>query len=278
MPVEMIPITTSGDHDQRGPIGAIGGQGVFTKEIQRTLLEERIDLAVHSLKDLPTEPVEGLCLAAVPERETVRDALVCRKAGSFEELEPGAVIGSGSLRRRAQLLHRRSDLRVHDIRGNVDTRLKKLAKGDYDAIVLAEAGLKRLGLAGRITQILPTEIMLSAVGQGALGLETRASDLATRAAVAPIDHGESHAAAIAERAMLAALHGGCLAPIAGWGRMEKGRLVLTGRVLSGDGKCRIEATESGDVADPPRLGRRVAEQLLDQGAGDLIAAAREARS
>lgn len=276
--VELVPITTSGDRDQRGPIGALGTQGVFTKEIQRALLDGRIDLAVHSLKDLPTEPVAGLCLAAVPERESVRDALVCREASSLEELRPEAVIGSGSLRRRAQLLHRRADLQIDGIRGNVDTRLKKLAEGSFDAIVLAEAGLKRLGLAGRITQILPPEIMLSAVGQGALGLETRAEDLATRSALEPLDHPASHAAVLAERTMLAALCGGCLAPIAGWARPERGRLVLTGRVVGADGKCRIEATDSNRIADAARLGRRVADQLLDQGAGDLIAAARGARS
>ncbi|MDD4268123.1 MAG: hydroxymethylbilane synthase [Pirellulales bacterium] len=274
--VELVPITTRGDRDQRGPIGTIGTQGVFTKEIQRALLDGRIDLAVHSLKDLPTEPVEGLCLAAVPERDSVRDALVCREPGSLEELRPGAVIGSGSLRRRAQLLHRRADLQIDDIRGNVDTRLKRLADGAFDAIVLAEAGLKRLGLASRITQILPPEIMLSAVGQGALGLETRAEDLATRSALEPLDHPASHTAVLAERTMLAALCGGCLAPIAGWGRVEGAKLVLTGRVVGGDGKCRIEATESDRLTDAARLGRRVADQLLDQGAGDLIAAARGA--
>lgn len=270
----MIPITTTGDRDRRGPIGALGSQGVFTKEIQRALLDGRIDLAVHSLKDLPTERIEGLCLAAVPERETVRDALVCRKARGLEDLRPGAVIGSGSLRRRAQLLHHRQDLQMGDIRGNVDTRLKKLAEGDFDAIVLAEAGLKRLGLSRRITQLLPLEVMLPAVGQGALGLETRTGDAATRAALAPIDHAQTHAAVVAERTMLAALCGGCLAPIAAWGRWEAERLVLTGRVVGSDGRRRVEATESDELARAPQLGRRVAESLLDQGAGDLIAAAR----
>ncbi len=272
--VELVPISTTGDREQRGPIGSLGSQGVFTKEIQRALLDERIDLAVHSLKDLPTEPIEGLCLAAVPERETVHDALICREATSLADLPAGARIGSGSLRRRSQLLHHRPDLVVADIRGNVDTRMSKLDDGQYDAICLAEAGLKRLGLADRITELVPAAIMLPAIGQGALGLETRAGDDATRAALAPLDHADTHAAVIAERAMLAALHGGCLAPIAAWGRFDNGGLVLTGRVLSVDGAQRIEATEIASNGDGNKLGQLLARRLVEQGAEGLIAAAR----
>jgi len=259
--VELVPIATAGDQRQE-PIGALSGKGLFTKEIQRALLEGRIDLAVHSLKDLPTDEVPGLCLAAVPERAAAADVLVCRQAGSLAELPAGAAVGSGSLRRRAQLLHVRGDLQMKDVRGNVDTRLRKLDQGDFDALVLAEAGLRRLGLAARITQVLPMSIMLPAVGQGALGLETRCDDRAAREAVARLDDPATHRAVLAERAMLSALQGGCLAPIAAWGRVEGNRLALTGRVLSADGKEKIEATHSAAAADDAEaLGRRVAGDL-----------------
>lgn len=286
--VELVPITTSGDQ-QQGPIEAIGrqglggpglgepglgGPGVFTKEIQRALLDDRIDLAVHSLKDLPTDEVPGLCLAAVPERAPVGDALVCPQYASLGELPQGAVVGTGSLRRRAQLLHARGDLQIKDIRGNVDTRLRKLRQGQYDAVVLAEAGLRRLGLAEQITQLLPTAILMPAVGQGALGLETRGDDQAARRSVGPLDHPPTHQAVVAERAMLAALQGGCLAPIAAWGRIEDDRLKFTGRVLSPDGSRKLEATLTAAEAEAVELGLRVAEQLLAQGAAKLIRASR----
>jgi hydroxymethylbilane synthase len=272
--VELVPITTTGDREQRGPIGSLGSQGVFTKEIQRALIEDRIDLAVHSLKDLPTEPVEGLGLAVVPERETVRDALISRENTFLAELPDGARVGSGSMRRQSQLLHHRPGLALIDIRGNVDTRLAKLDENQYDAIILAEAGLKRLGLADRITELVNSEIMLPAVGQGALGLETRSDDEATRSALAPLDHPATHAAVVAERSMLAALRGGCLAPIAAWGRFEENNLVLTGRVLSVEGAERIEATETTSGQDAATLGQAVAQRLMDQGATELIATAR----
>ncbi len=272
--VELVPITTTGDRRQSGPIGALGGQGVFTKEIQHALLECRIDLAVHSLKDLPTEPIAGLVLAAVPERESVRDVLICRESPSLAELPRGARIGSGSLRRQAQLLHHRPDLNLADIRGNVDTRLAKLDAGQYDAIVLAEAGLNRLGLAGRITERITPQVMLPAVGQGALGLETRTDDEATRTALLPLDHPETHAAVLAERAMLAALHGGCLAPIAAWGRLEADHLVLTGRVLSVDGAEQVETIERANCGETASLGHLVASRLIAQGADKLISVLR----
>lgn len=271
--VQQVVIVTSGDR-RRSPIGD-GLRGAFTKEIQQALLQGQIDLAVHSLKDLPTEPVEGLLLAAVPQRGPHGDALVCAAGFTLQTLPQGAKVGTGSVRRRAQLLHFRTDLCVEPVRGNVDTRLRKLDDGRFHALVLAEAGMHRLELAQRITQPLPMEIMLPAVGQGALALETRADDRATQQAVAPLDHRDSHAAVRAERAMLAALRGGCLAPVAGWGRLEGGQLVLTGRVLSPDGSRRIEATESADPQQPEALGRLVASILLARGAGELIAAARQ---
>jgi len=273
--VEMVPVTTSGDQ-QLAPLGAIGGQGLFTKELQRELLAERIDLAVHSLKDLPTDPVPGLCLAAVPPRAPVGDALVSPMHASLERLPPGATVGTGSLRRRAQLLHIRPDLQVRDIRGNVDTRLRKVAAGDYDAAILAQAGLERLQLAEHIAQRLPTSMFLPAVGQGALGLETRSDDRPTREVVRPLDDAASHAAVLAERAMLAALRGGCLAPIAAWARLEGGWLTLIGRVLSPDGARKLEFTARAKAADAERLGRQVADELLAQGAAGLIELSRQA--
>ena len=276
--VQMVPITTAGDRQQQGPIGAMGGQGVFTKEIQRALLDDVADLAVHSLKDLPTDEVQGLCLAAVPERAEVGDALVCRKWSSLDELPEGAVIGSGSLRRQSQLLRARPDLQLKDIRGNVETRLKKLDDGHFDAVILAEAGLRRLGLGENITQVLPMEVMLPAVGQAALGLETRADDRATREVVEQLIHPATFAAVAAERSMLAELRGGCLAPIGAWGRLDDdGRLVLTGRVLSRDGSGCLEDTAAGEIGAAEQLGRNVARLLIDRGAGELIADSRDDR-
>lgn len=273
-PVDVVEISTHGDAHQAGPIEAIGGQGVFTKEIQRSLLAGEVDLAVHSLKDLPTEPVPGLSLAAVPPREDPADVLVCRTAASLDALPPGARVGTGSLRRQAQLLHARPDLQVENIRGNVDTRLGKLDDGELDAVVLARAGLVRLGCEGRITQVLLPEIMLPAVGQGALGVECRADDADTRQAVAPLDDKTSHSAVVAERTMLAELRGGCLAPVGAWGRVEEGLLHLSAVVLGTDGTRRLDAHDSMPLAEAESLGRRVAEALLTLGAAELIAAAR----
>jgi hydroxymethylbilane synthase len=224
--VTLVPITTTGDRDQRGPVAQIGGQGLFTKEIQRAVLQHEADLAVHSLKDLPTEAVPGLVLAAVPPRAACGDVLVCRAASGLDTLPQGAVVGTGSIRRRAQLWHVRPDLQMRDIRGNVDTRLRKLSDGEFDALVLAEAGLTRLQLADRITQRLPRDVMLPAVGQGALGLECRADDAATQAALKLLDDPPSHACVLAERALLAALRAGCLAPVGAWARADAGAIDL----------------------------------------------------
>ncbi len=270
--VELVPITTSGDRHQ-GPIQDIG-QGVFTKEIQRALLENRIDLAVHSLKDLPTDAPSELILAAVPQRGPCGDVLLAPKWKTLDRLPAGAPVGTSSIRRRAQLLHVRSDLQLKDIRGNIDTRLRKLHQGEFDALVLAQAGLTRLGLDSEITQFLPLSIILPAVGQGALGLETRRDDQSTRAAVTPLNDPPTHQAVLAERTMLAALQGGCLAPIAAWARWELNRLTLTGRVLSPDGRQKLEATADSTSHEAIDLGRRVAEELLRQGAAELIHLAR----
>jgi hydroxymethylbilane synthase len=291
--VELVPITTAGDRRQQA-IPAIGGQGVFTKEIQRALTDGRIDLAVHSLKDLPTGVTPGVILAAVPERAAPGDVLVLNEEGEGslfptgaatlppENSRPlcllleGAVVGTGSLRRRAQLLHVRRDLQMKDVRGNVETRLRKLDQGDFDALILAEAGLRRLGLAQRIAQTLPPQIVLPAVGQGALGLEIRCDDKATHQIVAALDHPPTHAAVRAERAMLSALQGGCLAPIAALGRVDHEQLTLTGRVIGRDGVRMLEAAQTACCSEAELLGSHVAEALLAQGAGELIRAAREA--
>ena len=244
--VEMVPLRTEGDRRTEGPIGAIGTQGVFTKELQRALLERRIDLAVHSLKDLSTEPVAGLVLAATPRRGPTADCLVAQKADSFDGLPHGAIVGTGSLRRKTQLLYRRPDLDVRDIRGNVETRLEKCRRGEYDAIVLAEAGLVRLELAEAITDRFAPETLLSAVGQGALGVEARADDTDCLAILAKLDDPHTRASVVAERTMMARLEGGCLAPIGAWGRVdENGRLLLTGRVMSLDGRTKLDVTEIG---------------------------------
>jgi len=278
--IELVPMTTKGDAQSRDPIGNLGSPGVFTKELQRALLEDRIDLAVHSLKDLPTEIVEGLCLTAVPERESPHDALISRDGLAFDALPPRAAIGTGSLRRRAQLLHARGDLRMCAIRGNLDTRLEKLRRAQFDALILAEAGLKRLGLASHITQILSDSWMLPAVGQGALGIECRTADVATREALAELDHPLSHQAVLAERALLAALSGGCLAPIGAWAKLNaEGHLQLDAAVLSWDGSRRIAGSAIAPSVTPERfdaerLGCELAESLIAQGASELISAAR----
>jgi hydroxymethylbilane synthase len=273
--VTLVPLSTRGDQEPAPPLAAIGGQGVFTKELQRALLANEIDLAVHSLKDLPTDVVSGLELGAVPTRAASADVLVSHHATPLAGLPLGATVGTGSLRRRAQLWHVRPDLRLLDIRGNVDTRLRKLDSGEYDALVLAEAGLTRLGLAGRIIQVLSDDVMLPAIGQGALGIEIRSSDAELKQTLAALDDADTRASVTAERAMLAALRGGCLAPIGAKGEIVSGELWLRGAVLSPDGQRRVVAEGRGSSDDAAALGRQVAQDLLSQGAGELIAAGRQ---
>ncbi len=272
--VELVDIVTSGDTEQSGPVAGLGVQGVFTKEVQSAVLESRADVAVHSLKDLPTEAIADLVLAAVPERENVADALVTAAADSLAALPQGARVGTGSLRRQSQLKSLRPDLEVVGIRGNVDTRLRKLDEGEYDAILLAAAGLRRLGWGERITEFLEPPRMLPAPGQGALGIECRANDAEVCELLARMNHAETRAAVDAERSMLALLHGGCSVPVGAWGRTENGRLVLDGLVGNLDGTQILRATASGDPSAAIEVGQRVAEQLLDQGAAETIAAAR----
>ena len=272
-PVELVEIETEGDVFRDAALARIGGEGLFTKEIQRALLAGTVDVAVHSLKDLPTVAVEGLELAAVPARGATGDALVSRLHGSFAALPRGATVATSSLRRRAQVLHRRPDLRLVDIRGNVETRLRKLEEQGLDALVLAQAGLERLRLEGRITEILDPSWMLPAVGQGALGLECRAEDGATRDLLLHLDDAATRQAVLAERAFLRTMGGGCQVPMGAAAAVAGMTLSLRAAVLKPDGTVRLEASLTGPAADAESLGERVAKQLLDGGAAALLAPA-----
>ena len=268
--VEIVVIQTSGDRVQNQSIVNIGAQGVFTREIQRALLGGEIDLAVHSLKDLPTEPVDGLVLGGVPERGPHRDAFLSSKAASLEELPENSRIGTGSLRRKTQLLNRFGDrFRIDDIRGNVETRLRKLDEEEYDALILAEAGLLRLGFADRICSFLEPPDFLPAVGQGALGLEIRSDDVKTAEIAISISDSATFVSVLAERSMLLTLQGGCLAPIAALASVDGETLTLHGRILSLDGSKMFETTR-GSITDPVELGRQVAEELVALGADAIL--------
>ena len=269
--VELVLIETHGDRDQASALSAMGGFGVFTKAIQQALLDGRADLAVHSLKDLPTIPTDGLELVAVPPRGPTGDAFVSRKWSRFDDLPAGATVGTSSLRRRAQLLNRRPDLMLIELRGNVDTRLRKLDEQTLDAIILAEAGLVRLGLADRVTEILDPDWMLPAVGQGAVGLECRTADADTRHLAEGLTDPPTWARVTAERAMLAALGGGCLVPIGATSVVESGLLTVRGAVLSADGTRRITATHTGPASTPLAVGQELAAMLLGEGAGAILA-------
>ncbi len=274
--VELVPIVTIGDTNQTDALRQFGGTGVFTREVQKAVLDERADLAVHSLKDLPTQSSDGLILAAVPEREQRCDALLLPQSKdaikSLDDLPKGAKIGTGSPRRQAQLLHLRPDLELTEIRGNVDTRIRKLDEGQYDAIILAEAGLRRLGLADRISLLLTPPTVYPAVSQGALGIECRDSDDATRALLQQIICGTTHAEVLAERSLLRTLRAGCHAPLGAWAQVNGDQMTLTGVLLSLDGSTRIEQTASGPASNAEQVGIHVAELLLANGAESLLTA------
>jgi len=259
-------IKTTGDKITDVPLAQVGGKGLFTKEIEEALLDGRADLAVHSLKDLPTELPAGLVLAAVPVREDPRDAIVGRK---LADLPQGATVGTSSLRRAAQLRKLRPDLQIESVRGNLDTRLRKLDEGRYSAIVLAAAGLRRLGWADRIAELLPPDVMCSAVGQGALAIETRESG-AGRDAVAALDHAETHAAVTAERGVLAALGGGCQVPIGAFARVEAGRLQIQAVVIAPDGSELVTGHSEGLSSDAAAIGRALGDDLLHRGARRIL--------
>jgi hydroxymethylbilane synthase len=267
---EIVIIKTSGDKFHDTSFSKIGAKGVFIKELEDALLDERIDLAVHSMKDVPTELPAGLTIAAIGRREDVRDALLSRSGDTLASLPQGARVGTSSLRRQAQLLYARRDLRVLELRGNVDTRIEKLKRGDYDAVVLAKAGLDRLGLSANISEVLAPTVSLPAAGQGAIGVEARAGDTDTLRVLAALEHADTRNAVTAERAALAGLGGGCQVPIGAWGRVEQGKLLLDVVVLSPDGTRRISESDSGAPADAEAIGRRVARKLLSSGAGALL--------
>jgi len=260
-------IRTTGDKVTSVPLASVGGKGLFTKEIEEALLAGQVDLAVHSLKDLPTEIRASLEITAIPEREDPRDAMVGR---TLAGLSRNAKVGTSSLRRAAQLRHQRPDLAVESVRGNVDTRLRKLDEGQYEAIVLASAGLIRLGLADRIAESLDPEVMCPAVGQGALAIETRSDGGAGQRACKALDHAPTRAAVTAERAVLAALGGGCSTPIGAYARVDGERLRLMAIVLSADGTASVRETIEGAAAEPGQLGRGLGERLLAQGAARIL--------
>jgi hydroxymethylbilane synthase len=264
--VELVPIRTTGDRVQNRLLAEIGGKGLFTKEIEEALLDRRIDLAVHSLKDMETILPPRLAITCVLPRDDPRDALATRDGSGLDALPRGARIGSASLRRRAQLLRRRGDLEIAPIRGNVDTRLNKLDAGEIDGLLLALCGLERLGRADAVSEIIPVETMLPAVGQGALAIETRAGDGNLRDWLMPLHDTESAACVTAERAMLAALDGSCRTPIAGLAVLNGDRLSLKGLLLAADGSAERRAEAVGSASDPVALGNEVGERLR-RGAG-----------
>ncbi len=268
---ELVIIKTTGDKILDVPLAKVGGKGLFVKEIEEAMLSGRIDIAVHSMKDMPAEIPHGLCIGAVPQRENPQDALITDGYSSLADLPEGARIGTSSLRRSAQLLHQRPDLCIEPLRGNLDTRLKKLTTTDLDAIVLAAAGLRRLGLADRITTTLDSETMLPAVGQGALCIESRTNDDKIASVISALDDAATHTAVIAERAFLHRLEGGCQVPIAGHATIDHNdRMTITGLVAELDGSRMIKQTLEGPCDQAAKLGLKLADALLAEGAASIL--------
>lgn len=268
--VTLVKIKTTGDKIQDAPLAKIGGKGLFVKEIEEALLAKKIDLAVHSIKDVPTEFPEGLHLSAITKREDPRDAFISGEGISLKDLPKGAKIGTSSLRRQAQLLHFRPDLKLIPLRGNLDTRLKKLKTLGLDGIVLAFAGLKRLGLDEKITEILPIDISLPAIGQGALGIETRVGDENVEEKIKFLNDRDSSVAVTAERAFLKRLEGGCQVPIAAFGRIVNSTLHIDGLVGTVDGTRLVRHHIEGPFERPETLGIELAKILLKKGAGEIL--------
>ena len=269
--VEILPIRTEGDRLAEARLAAVGGKGLFVREIEEALLRGDADVAVHSLKDLPAERPARLCLAAFPERADAHDVLVTRRPTRFAELPTGAVLGTSSPRRRALALALRPDLSVEPIRGNVDTRLRKLENGEFDGIVLAAAGLRRLGITPRHAETLSPDVFVPAVGQGILGVEARVDDAATLAALRALDHQPTRLCALAERAFLGRLGASCVTPMAAHARLVGGRLVLDGVVASEDGRTVLRETVEGAPERPAALGSLLADALLARGAAGVVA-------
>ncbi|QNW91199.1 hydroxymethylbilane synthase [Acinetobacter seifertii] len=270
--VELVKFVTQGDKILDTPLAKIGGKGLFVKELEAALLDGRADLAVHSMKDVPMALPEGLTLAVICEREDPLDAFVSNTFEKFADLPQGARVGTSSLRRKSQILKQRPDLQIIDLRGNVGTRLGKLDEGQYDAIILASAGLKRLGLENRIRHTIEPNVSLPAVGQGALGLECRADDQEVLALIQPLLHIETDVCVRAERAFNAYLEGGCQVPIAGYATLQDGKIHIEGRVGSPDGQTLLRAEMTDEAHNAQQLGENLARNLLEQGAGDLLKA------
>lgn len=268
--VELVTMTTQGDKVLDSPLAKIGGKGLFVKELETSLLNGETDIAVHSMKDVPVELPEGLHLPVICVREDPRDAFVSGKYAHIDELPQGARVGTSSLRRQCQLRQRRPDLVIQDLRGNVGSRLDKLDRGDFDAIILAAAGLLRLNLGQRITQTLGTDIMLPAVGQGAVGIECRSNDPETLALLLPLNHGETQIRVTAERAMNHRLEGGCQVPIAGHAELSGNRLRLRGLVGRPDGSLLVRGEVSGPADQANQLGISLADDLLSRGAREIL--------
>ncbi len=268
--VELVTIKTKGDKILDVPLAKVGGKGLFVKEIEEALLDGRIDLAVHSMKDMPADIPVGLCIGAIPEREEPRDVLITRSGLPLDRLDRGARIGTSSLRRSAQLLRFRPDIRIVPLRGNLDTRLMKLECEALDAIVLAAAGIRRLGLANRITQVLDESIMLPAVGQGALCIEIRENDSRVAPVVAALDDLPTRQVVMGERMFLNRLEGGCQVPIAGHGHIDENGYTLTGLVCDVDGSHQVKQSRTGPEAQSEQIGLQLAEALLAMGAGEIL--------
>jgi hydroxymethylbilane synthase len=272
MDADIVIIKTAGDKLQQSPLTQIGGKGIFIKELEEALLDESIDLAVHSVKDIPTDTPTRLCFPAVCKRADVRDCLISANGATFANLRLGARVGTGSLRRQAQLQHVRADLDFRDLRGNVDTRLRKVDSGEYEAIILAKAGLDRLGLSQRIAETLSPEVCMPAVGQGAIAVEARLKDVEAQETVAALDDQETRNAIIAERALLSAMQGGCQVPLGAWARMERGELLVEACVCSVDGLRYIKERACGPAEEAAQIGERLAQQLLQAGAMEILEA------
>lgn len=268
--VELQIIKTTGDRLADASLASIGGKGVFTKELEEALLSKTVDLAVHSLKDLPTELPPGLAVGAILEREDPRDCMVARFGEQLMELPRGSVIGTSSLRRQAQIRAVKKGIRLEDLRGNLDTRLARVAAGDFSAVVVAYAGVRRLGRVGDVTEVLPLNLILPAPGQGFVAVETRADDPSTQVWVSRLNHEPSRLAAAAEREFLSALGGGCRVPIAAYARREGDQLVLDGRVTSVDGKKDVKGRQAGPPQDAAQIGLTLARRLLDEGALEIL--------
>jgi hydroxymethylbilane synthase len=267
---EIVVIKTSGDKLQQSPLTQIGGKGVFIKELEDALLDEAVDIAVHSVKDVPTETPSRLSFPAVCRRDDARDCLVSGNGVTLASLRYGARVGTSSVRRQAQIRHIRPDLDVRDLRGNVDTRLRKVDSGEYEAVVLAKAGLDRLGWSHRISETLSPEICMPAVGQGAMAVECRLKDTEIADVLATLDDSETRSAIIAERALLAILQGGCQVPLGAWARVEHDELVLEACICSPDGSQCIRRRAASSQGQPVALGEHVARLLLEAGAQSIL--------